>query len=85
MDSRGEFVHSIRNPLAAVDANLLFLKEVCDDMGRFVEAMAGPRDALLWAELDPPRLIREAREALGDSAQAIEQIRGRLSEWAAEK
>jgi hypothetical protein len=81
MDPRGEFAHSIRNPLAAVDANLHFLKEVCEDLQRAVEAVGTPHDPALWADLDPHRLIREAREALGDSSQAVQKIRALLGEW----
>ncbi len=73
MDPRGEFAHSLRNPLAAVDANLRFLRELCRDLER---GIAGPGD-----RVNPPELLREARAALDDSVQAVEQIRTRLRVW----
>ncbi len=83
MDPRGEFAHAIRNPLAAVDANLRFLRDVCEDLQRAVEASGTPRDPATWEGLDPPRLVREAREALGDSSEAVQKIQALISEWVA--
>lgn len=83
MDPRGEFAHAIRNPLAAVDANLRFLRDVCEDLQRAVEAAGTPRDPAMWKGLDPPRLVREAREALGDSSEAVQKIQTLISEWVA--
>ena len=70
MDPRGEFAHAIRNPLAAVDANLRFVRELCRDLEREI---ARPGDT-------PPssELLREAQAALDDSVAAVQQIRDRL-------
>ncbi len=70
MDPRGEFAHAIRNPLAAVDANLRFVRELCRDLEREI---ARPGDAK-----SPADLLQEARAALDDSVAAVQQIRDRL-------
>lgn len=81
MDSRGEFAHSIRNPLAAVDANLRFLKEVCRDLERALKPGGARGEPGCSRDPDAPRLVGEALEALDDSCQAVEQIRKRLAAW----
>ena len=81
MKARGELAHALRNPLAAADANIRFLKEICDDLERALHALPRSEVHETAEAPDAASLLREAREALGDSAQALSQINTRLANW----
>lgn len=81
MKARGELAHAIRNPLAAADANVRFLRDLCGDLERAIRSIPEEQAPAAWRRLDPPRLLQEAREALSDSAKALAQINDRVTKW----
>ena len=84
MSDGGEFLHALRNPLAAAGANLRYLEDVCVDLERLLEALAAgesPQQGDTWRSMDPPALLREARAAIDDSSQSLARLGELLREW----
>ena len=84
MSDGGHFLHAVRNPLAAADANLRYLEDVCGDIEKLLEAIAAgesPHRGDTWRSMDPPALLREARAAIDDSCQSLARLAELLRDW----
>ncbi len=70
MNPRGELAHAIRNPLAAADANLRFVAELCGDLRALLRDVPEGQLPKSWNRKDPVALLNEVSEALSDSSEA---------------